>query len=149
MQWSPWHLDNHNHDTFGWSQGIHITQVPLQGMTEVQKVSGYMSLTFTKWSNISSKIQWDPGPEVLEQTKQPWWVQKFVKQLKRTLTLILFSVRNKSQKLVGRFWEDRTFCMLLTPVPLKMYSNFGWPKWILVGQMVKLLRKWPMAGCYF
>ena len=63
---------------------------------------------------MSSKIQWDPDPEVLEQTKQPWRVQKFVKQLKRTLTLILFSVRNKSQKLVGHFWEDRTFCRLLT-----------------------------------
>ena len=59
------------------------------------------------------------------------------------------SVKDKSQKLVGRFWEDRTFYRLLTAVPLKLYSKFGRPKWILVGQMLKLVGKWPMAGCYF
>ena len=59
------------------------------------------------------------------------------------------SGRNKGQKLVGRFFEDRTFCRLLIAIPLKMYSKFGQPKWILVGQMLKLVRKWPMANCHF
>ena len=59
------------------------------------------------------------------------------------------SVRNKGQKLVGRFFENQTFCRLLIAVPLKMYSKFGRPKWILVSQMLKLVGKWPMASCYF
>ena len=59
------------------------------------------------------------------------------------------SGRNKDQKLVGHFLENPTFCRLLIAVPLKMYSKHGRPKWILVGQMVKLVRKWPMANCYF
>jgi len=29
-----------------------------------------------------------------------------------------------------------------------MYSKIGRPKWILVGQMLKLVGKWPMANCY-
>ena len=37
------------------------------------------------------------------------------------------SGRNKSQKLVSRFFEDGTFCGLLMAFPLKMYSKFGWP----------------------
>ena len=45
------------------------------------------------------------------------------------------------------FFEDRTFCRLSIAFPLKMYSKFGQPKWILVGQMLKLVGKWPMAGC--
>ena len=32
---------------------------------------------------------------------------------------------------------------------LKMYIKIGWSKWILVSQMLKLVRKWPMADCYF
>ena len=40
------------------------------------------------------------------------------------------------------FFEDGTFCRLLIAVPLKMYSKFGQPKWILVGQMLKLVGKW-------
>ena len=28
-------------------------------------------------------------------------------------------------------------------VPLKTYRKYGWPKWIVVGQMLKLLGKWP------
>ena len=35
------------------------------------------------------------------------------------------SGRNKGQKLVGRFFENQTFCKLLIAVPLKMYSKFG------------------------
>ena len=34
------------------------------------------------------------------------------------------SARNKDQKLVGRFFEDRIFYRLLTAVPLKMYGKF-------------------------
>ena len=38
------------------------------------------------------------------------------------------SGRNKYQKLVGCFFEDRTFCWLFIAIPLKMYSkmDFGW-----------------------
>ena len=59
------------------------------------------------------------------------------------------SARNKDQKLVGRFLKIGYFYRLPTTVPLQMYGNFGWPKWILVGQMMKLVRKWPMVDCYF
>ena len=53
------------------------------------------------------------------------------------------SGRNKRQKLVGRFFEDWIFRRLLIAFPLKMYSKFGQPKWILVGQMLELVGKWP------
>jgi len=56
---------------------------------------------------------------------------------------------NKNQKLVSCFFEDRTFCKVLITIPLKMYSKIGQPKWILVGQMLKLVRKWPMADLFF
>ena len=59
------------------------------------------------------------------------------------------SGRNKDLKLVGHIIENRTFCRLLIAVPLKIYSRFGRPKLILVGQMFKLVGKWPMADCYF
>ena len=59
------------------------------------------------------------------------------------------SAQSKDQKLVGRFLEDRIFYRLLITVPLKMYRKYGRPKWILVGQMLKLVGKWPMADCYF
>jgi len=59
------------------------------------------------------------------------------------------SGRNKGQKLVSHFFDDRTFCRLLIAIPLKMYSKIGQPKWILVSQMLKLVGKWPMANCYF
>jgi len=59
------------------------------------------------------------------------------------------SGRNKGQKLVGRFFEYRTFCRLLIAIPLKMYSKIDQTKWILVSQMLKLVGKWPMANCYF
>ena len=59
------------------------------------------------------------------------------------------SGRNKDQKLVGRFSENQTFCRLLIAVLLKMYSKFGRSKWILVGQMMKSVGKWPMVSCYF
>ena len=29
-----------------------------------------------------------------------------------------------------------------------MYSKFGRPKWILVGQLLKLVGKWPMADLF-
>ena len=64
-------------------------------------------------------------------------------------TYINISGRNKDQKLVGRFLENQTFCRFLIAVPLKMHSKFSRPKWILVGQMLKLVGKWPMASCYF
>ena len=59
------------------------------------------------------------------------------------------SGRNKDQKLVGHFLKIGHFCKLSIAIPLKMYSKFGQPKWILVGQMLKLVGKWPMADCYF
>ena len=40
-------------------------------------------------------------------------------------TMYIHSARNKDQKLVGRFSEDRIFYRLLTAVPLKMYGKFG------------------------
>jgi len=35
--------------------------------------------------------------------------------------------RNKGQKLVSHFFEDRKFCRLLITIPLKMYSEIGQP----------------------
>ena len=58
------------------------------------------------------------------------------------------SARNKDQKLVGRFFENGYFLGYRLLSPLKMYRKFGWPKWILVSQMLKLVGKWPMADCY-
>ena len=56
----------------------------------------------------------------------------------------MYSGRNKIQKFVGHF------CRLLIAVLLKMYSKFGQRKWILlVGQISKMVRKWPIANCYF
>jgi len=46
------------------------------------------------------------------------------------------------------FFEDMIFCRLLIAIPLKMYSKIGQLKWILVGQILKLIGKWPMANCY-
>ena len=62
---------------------------------------------------------------------------------------VIYSARNKDQKLVSRFFENRIFYRLLIVVPLKMYRKYCQPKWILVGQMLKLVGKWPMANCYF
>ena len=43
------------------------------------------------------------------------------------------SARNKDQKMVGHFYEDRiNFYRLLISAPLRMYRNFGRPKQILV-----------------
>ena len=58
------------------------------------------------------------------------------------------SGRNKGQKLVGHFLKIGHFCKLSIAIPLKIYSKFGRPKWILIDQMLKLI-KWPMADCYF
>ena len=41
--------------------------------------------------------------------------------------LCVCSGRNKGQKLVAIFFEDRTFCRLLIAFPLKMYGKFGQP----------------------
>ena len=60
------------------------------------------------------------------------------------------SARNKDQKLVDHFYEDRIFYRLLIAVPLKMYRKFGGPKQILIGQMLKLVGNWLENGnCYF
>ena len=55
------------------------------------------------------------------------------------------SARNKDQKLVGHFSENRYFLGYWLLSLLKMYRKFGRPKWILVGQMLKLVRngQWP------
>ena len=59
------------------------------------------------------------------------------------------SARNKDQKLVGCFFEDRIFYrLLIITVPLKVYRKYGRSKWILVGQMLKLVGKWPMADLF-
>jgi len=60
-----------------------------------------------------------------------------------TILVSNFSGRSKGQKLVGCFFEDRTFCRLLIAIPLKIYSKIGQLKWFLVSQMLKLARKWP------
>ena len=59
------------------------------------------------------------------------------------------SVRNKDQKLVSCFLEIWYVYRLVITVLLKMYRKYGQPKWILVGQMLKMVRKWLMADCYF
>ena len=59
------------------------------------------------------------------------------------------SARNKDQKLVSLFLKIWYCNRLLITVPLNIYRNYGRPKWILVGQMLKLVGKWPMADCYF
>ena len=61
----------------------------------------------------------------------------------------IYSARNKVQKLVSRFLRIWYFNMSLITVPLKMCRKYGQPNRILVGQMVKLVGKWPMADCYF
>ena len=62
---------------------------------------------------------------------QAWW------------HILVLSARNKDQKLVGRFLKTGYFIRrLLIVVPLRMYRKFGQPKWILVSQMLKLVRKW-------
>ena len=33
--------------------------------------------------------------------------------------------------------------------PLEMYSKFGLATWICLAKWVKLVKKWPMADCYF
>ena len=43
------------------------------------------------------------------------------------------NARNKDQKLVGRFYEDRIFYRLLIAAPLRMYRKFGQLKPILIG----------------
>ena len=58
-----------------------------------------------------------------------------------TIICMHHSGENKGQKFVSRFY--RIFCRLLIAVPLKMYSKFDNKKWILIGQMLKLVRKWP------
>ena len=40
-------------------------------------------------------------------------------------TYAIYSARNKDQKLVSRFFENRIFCRLLIAVPLKMNRKFG------------------------
>ena len=43
--------------------------------------------------------------------------------------------RNKGQKLVGHFLKIGHFYKLSIVIPLKMYSKFGQPKWILVSEI--------------
>ena len=59
------------------------------------------------------------------------------------------NARNKDQKLLGHFLKIRYFTDYYIAVPLKMYWKYGRSKQILVGQMLKLVEKWPMADCYF
>ena len=52
------------------------------------------------------------------------------------------SGRNKDQKLVGSFRRsDLAVGHAIIALPLKMYSKFGQPEEILVGHMLKLVRK--------
>jgi len=66
------------------------------------------------------------------------------KNLRGYMAMVEIKVRNLSA-----IFEDRAFCRLLIAIPLKMHSKIGQPKWILVGQMLKLVRKWPMANYEF
>jgi len=54
------------------------------------------------------------------------------------MSLVEIRVRNWSVIFLKIY---RTFCRLLIAIPLKMYSKISQPKWILVGQMLKLVRK--------
>ena len=56
----------------------------------------------------------------------------------KPITVVEIRIRNW----LTVFFEDRIFYRLLVTVPLKMYRKFGQPKWILVGQMLKLVGKW-------
>ena len=58
----------------------------------------------------------------------------------------MLEIRIRNQLTV---FEDRIFYRLPIAVLLKMYGKFGQPKQILVGQMLKLVGKWPMADHYF
>ena len=58
-------------------------------------------------------------------------------------TEVVVEIRLK--KLVGHFLRIGHF----VGIPLKMYGKFGQSKWILVGWILKLVRKWPMANWYF
>ena len=60
--------------------------------------------------------------------------------------IVVVEIRVKSW---STMFEDRTLYRLLIVVQLKMYSKLGQPKSVLVGQMLKLVGKWPMADCYF
>ena len=60
----------------------------------------------------------------------------------RDSTSTLFSGRNKSQKLISRFFEDGTFEKCT--VNLANQNRF----WSAM-QMLKLVRKWPMTSYYF
>ena len=42
-----------------------------------------------------------------------------------SVSLYVCSARNKDQKMVGHFYEDRIFHRLLLAVPLKMYRNLA------------------------
>ena len=64
-------------------------------------------------------------------------------------SMCIGSARNKDQKLVGRFLKIGYFIGYYSAVPLKMYGKYGRSKQILVGQMLKLVGKWPVADCYF
>ena len=59
------------------------------------------------------------------------------------------SARNKDQKSIGRFLKIGYFYRVLTAVPLNLYGKFGQLKWILLGQMMKSVGKWPVADCNF
>ena len=60
---------------------------------------------------------------------------------------MVYSARNTDQKLVGCFLKIgyNIFFRLLIAVPLKMYRKYGWSKWILVSQMLAMVRsgQWP------
>ena len=57
------------------------------------------------------------------------------------MCMCIHSGRNKDQKLVSCFFEEKIFYRLLIAIPMKMYSKFGQSKWLLVSHMLKLVRK--------
>ena len=67
-------------------------------------------------------------------------VTGFQREFYGTVSMLEIRIRNWLAVL-----ENRIFYRLLITVLLKMYRKYGQPKWILVGQMLKLVGKWPMA----
>ena len=60
-------------------------------------------------------------------------------------SLFYSSARNKDQELISCFLKIECFISYYTAVPLKMYGKYGRSKKFLVGQMLKLVGKWPVA----
>ena len=61
--------------------------------------------------------------------------------------------RNKDQKLVSHFFENRIFCRVLIVVSLKVYSKFGWStnclNWPEYGQWPTVISNTPHSLSFY